>query len=381
MSRSRGRVCLFAPYLWPLFSGERVPSIVGGAEVQQAAIARGLVARGFDTRVATADFGQGARVEREGIVFHATHPPFGGLPGLRFLHPRLTGNLRALAAADADLIYVRAAGFTAGLACEFARRRRRAFVFGAAHDWDAGRELRHLPGVRERWAYARAVRDAHAIVAQSETQRRLFLEHWGRSAEVVPNLVDLPAVHGAPGRDGPLLWISTYKEGKRPDAVVALARRLPGLRFEMAGLIPPPPLTREPFEAASRASASLPNLDVRGTVGRDDVARRLDGAALFLHTSPAEGFSNTMLEAWARALPTLSVVDPDGIIAREGLGQVVGDVDAMAAAVENWMSDAVRRGEAGRRARAYVEAHHAPDAVLDRIAALFDREIARVRRA
>jgi glycosyltransferase involved in cell wall biosynthesis len=377
---SRGRVCIFAPYLWPLFSDEAVPAIVGGAEVQQAAIARGLVARGFEVRVATCDFGQGRTATREGITFHATHTPFGGVRVLRFFHPRVTGSLRALRAADADLYYVRVAGFPAGLAAGFAGWARRAFVFSAAHDFDAGSDLRYLPQRRARWAYRRAIRGAGAIIAQTETQRDLFRANWGREAEVIPNLVELPDTHAEAGRDGPILWLATYKASKRPEWVADLARRLPQWRFEMAGVIPPPPLTGELFEQARRAAATLPNLTVQGTVGRTQVPALLDRAALLVQTSPAEGFSNTLLEAWAHALPTLSVVDPDGVIARERLGDSATDPATLALAVDRWMRDPAARREAGQRARAYVEARHSASSVVDRLAAVFDREIARARR-
>ncbi|HTO92082.1 MAG TPA: glycosyltransferase, partial [Candidatus Sulfotelmatobacter sp.] len=126
----RGRICFFAPYLWPSFSDWPI-EFAGGAEVQQAALTRGLVARGFELVVATCDYGQGHRVEREGITFIATHPPFAGLPVLRFFHPRLTGNLRALLESRAEVFYARASGMQAGLACDVARWTRAGFVFGA----------------------------------------------------------------------------------------------------------------------------------------------------------------------------------------------------------------------------------------------------------
>ena len=103
------------------------------------------------------------------------------------------------------------------------------------------------------------------------------------------------------------------------------------------------------------------------------------GAVLFVNTSPAEGHSNTLLEAWARGLPTIAAVDPDGVIAREGLGEVATDFEALERAVRSWMADPERRRAAGGRARAAVLARHGPEAVLDRFATLLDSMVARVR--
>lgn len=375
---NRGRVCFFAPYLWPGFGGGTV-EFAGGAEVQQAALARGLAAAGFEVTVATCDYGQGRRVEREGITFLATHPPFAGLPVVRFFHPRLTGNLRALRAARAEVVYERGSGMQAGLAHDVARWTRAGFVFAAAHDTDALRAMPLVPTARDRWWNARAMRGADAIIAQTSAQRDRFRSEWGRESVVIPNLVEVPASAAEPAREGPVLWLSTYKDYKRPDWVVELARRLPALRFVMAGVIPPPPLTAAVFERVRAAAGALPNLEVRGHLDRGELASFFGAGSLFVHTSPVEGFPNTMLEAWAHGLPSVSVVDPDGIVSRERLGGAVTDLDSMEAALSRWMSDPRARQEAGARARAYVAREHSPGTIVRRVGSVLEAVITDVR--
>src|SRR5580765_5928098 len=285
----RGRVCFFAPYLWPAFSQGQI-EFAGGAETQQAALARGLVARGFEVAVATCDYGQGRRVEREGITFHATHPPFAGIPVVRFFHPRLSGNLRALLAAKAAVLYQRGAGLQAGIAFDVERSTRAAFVFGSAHDTNAQAEMPLLHNPRDRWWVARAVRGADAIIAQTRVQQDLFRRSWGRESFVIPNLVELPRSTANAGAGGAVVWLSTYKEYKRPLWVVELARRMPSVRFIMAGIIPPTPLTPEVYERTREAARSLPNLEVRGHLAQHRLADFFSSGALLLHTSPLEGF-------------------------------------------------------------------------------------------
>jgi glycosyltransferase involved in cell wall biosynthesis len=373
----RGRITFFAPFLWPSLSD--AIEFAGGAEVQQVVLTRALARRGFEVSVATCDYGQGRVVERDGVTFHATHPPFSGLPVVRFFHPRLTGNVRALLASRPEVIYQRGSGMQSGLALDVARWARAGFVFAAAHDHDARRDAPLVKTVRDRWWYARAVRGADRLIAQTAIQRDLFRREWGRESEVIPNLVELPGAPLDAGRGGAVLWLSTYKDVKRPEWVIELARRCPAVRFVMAGVIPPPPLTRAVFERTRDAARSLPNLKVSGHLQRAGLADFLARGSLFLHTSPVEGFPNTLLEAWAHGLPSLSAVDPDGIVEREGLGEVAHDLDALAAAVTRWMTDPARRRAAGSRARAYVTRHHAPDAVADRVAALMDGVVATVR--
>jgi len=127
----RGRVCVHAVHLWPQFSGGKV-LFAGGAETQQALIARGLVQRGFDVTVVTCDYGQPRDTVVEGIRFLSTYPPHRGIPVLRFFYPRLWRTVAALNQADADVYYVRGGGLEAGITYDVARSRRAAFVLGSA---------------------------------------------------------------------------------------------------------------------------------------------------------------------------------------------------------------------------------------------------------
>ncbi|MEO5616700.1 MAG: glycosyltransferase family 4 protein [Candidatus Eisenbacteria bacterium] len=380
MTTTRGRVCFFSSYLWPSFS-EGAIEFAGGAEVQQAVLARGLAARGFEVSVVTCDYGQGRRVERDGITFHATHPPAGGIPVLRFLHPRLSGNLRALLAARADVIYERGSGMQAGLALDVARWTRAGFVFAASHDHDARRDMPKVGLMRDRWWYARALRGADSVIAQTSFQQAEFRDEWGRDSTVIPNLVELPAAAVDAGQPGAVLWLSTYKDSKYPGMVVDLARSLPAIRFLMAGVIPPPPLTAEVFERTRAAAAGLPNLEVQGHIARKDLGAFFSGGALFLHTSPAEGFPNTLLEAWAHALPSVSMVDPDGLAASESLGELAEDQAQVTRALRAWMGNPARRRAAGERARRHVELRHRPAAIVERVATLLEGVIQKRRGA
>jgi glycosyltransferase involved in cell wall biosynthesis len=356
------RVCFFSPLLWPVWSGGTI-AFAGGAELQQARLARGLAERGLEVTVVTCDFGQPSPVNVHGVRVLKTYRPADGLPVLRFFHPRLTRSLSALGAADADVYYVRCASLEAGIAFDVARSRGAAFVFAAAHEDDARRSPKLLPNPRDRWWYARALRGADAVIAQTEVQREMFRREWGRDSTVIRNLVDLPPLAGA-GTGETVVWLSTYKPAKRPEWFVDLARALPQHRFVMAGVVPPPPETQEAWVAAQDAARALPNLEVRGFLGAEQVGELYRDAGLFVHTSPAEGFPNTLLEAWAHGLPGVSCVDPDGVVARHSLGEVVSDRAGLVRAVNEWMASPDRRREAGARARRYAEDAHAPGVTI-----------------
>lgn len=374
---ARGRVCFYSELAYPVIDPS-VASFAGGAEVLVVLLARGLAQRGYDVSLVTGDFGQQAEMHVDGITVLRSFKPFTGLPILRFFHPRLSLSIGALWRADADVYYVIGSGMAAGIVHDVARLRRAGYVLHAMSDYDVGRDLSNY-SVRDRWWYRRALRDADVLLAQTEYQQRMFRQNYGASSHVLPNVLALPDTITDAGQDGHVMWLGTYKAVKRPEWYTRLARRLPQYRFVMTGVVPPPPLTCEQWDAAQVVARECPNLEVRGFQPNDELQRLMRGASLVVHTSPQEGFSNVMLEAWALGVPTVSSVNPDGLITRLGLGGIATDPEHLVEAVVALMQDPAARREAGARARRYVERHHAPDVVFGTLTRLLDPLVARVR--
>jgi glycosyltransferase involved in cell wall biosynthesis len=367
---TRGRLCFYSPFLYPVAAGG--VEFVGGIEVQQWALARALAKRSFDVAIATCDFGQGAVIVREGVRLLRTYPTEAGVSGLRLFYPRLWKAMRTLSRANADVYLVNGAGIPTGWAYDAARLRGSQFVFLAASDLDALPSLPVLTKRRERWWYLRALRGADARIAQTELQRRLFYDNFAVESEVISNPVELPTTAVDAGANNLVLWLSTYKPEKRPEWFSELARRLPQFRFVMVGGLPEFGKGKESWQAAQRAAADAPNLEVRGFVEHGRIGDFLRKAALFVHTSPAEGFPMTLLEAWSYGIPSVTTVDPGGTAERHQIGEVVTSFDGLVEAVASIMAAPDRRKELGTRARKYVERHHGPDQTYEPLAMLLD---------
>jgi glycosyltransferase involved in cell wall biosynthesis len=375
---TRGRLCFYVPYLYPV-AVRADTELAGGIEVQHWAVARGLARRGFDVRVATGDYGQDPVVVREGVSLVRTYSTIAGIPGIRFFYPRLWKAMRTLIRARADVYVASGAGLHAGWGYDASRLAGGRFVFFAASDKDAVAALPALARRRERWWYLRALRGADARVAQTEFQRSLLQENFGLDAEVISNPVEIPETVADAGANDVVLWLSTYKPSKRPEWFLELARRLPEIRFVMAGY-PPAAATNGSWQEANAAMLRQPNLEVLGFVEHPHVGRFFAEAALFVHTSPLEGFPNTLLEAWSHGIPTVSAVDPGGVIQRHQIGELVESSDSLVKTVETLMRAPDLRRATGARARRYVEEHHGPERTVEPIADLFDRVIREARR-
>jgi glycosyltransferase involved in cell wall biosynthesis len=370
---SRGKLCFYVPYLYPVTAGGVEQA--GGIEVQHWAVARALAARGFDVAVATGDYGQASVVRQDGVTLLRTFSDQAGVPGVRFFYPRLWRAMRTLHGARADVYLASGASLTAGWAYDAARIRGSRFVFFAASDKDALPSLPSLARRSDRWWYRRALRGADARIAQTELQRRLFWDNFGVDAHIVANPAEVPTDLVDSGANTVVLWLSTYKPSKRPEWFLELARRLPHHHFVMVGFRPSG-RENQSWTDAVHAAAELANLEVHGFVEHSRIGEYLREAALFVHTSPLEGFPNTLLEAWSYGVPSISAVDPGGVVEEHQIGQVVGTVGKLVETVERTMAAPALRRKLGARARRYVEQYHGPEHTVEPLAALLDRVIA-----
>ena len=370
MSRAP-RVCMFAEFLYPVVSDGRVP-FAGGIEVQLALMGRGLAKGGFNVSVVTCDYGQPDPLEVGGMTLLKAYPPAGGMRGLRFFHPRLTLGLSALWRADADVYLFRGAALWAGLVHALARARGRRFVWLAAHDHDVQHRLPEVHGPRDRWFVRRAIRGADAIITQTRAQQERLRVDWGLESTVIMNSVEIPPAseRADPGSKADVVWLSTYKPTKRPQWFTRFAERHPDVPCRMAGVIPAPPHSDRCWHEARAVAARSPNLELFPTIPHERVGAFLRDATLFAHSSTAEGFPNTFLEAWSRGLPTVTTFDPDGIIESARLGACRGDYESWEAELERRIADPFLGRAEGARARAYVTAHHAPEIIQRQLAAV-----------
>jgi glycosyltransferase involved in cell wall biosynthesis len=365
-------VCFVAPQAWPVFSRDPHIKVVGGAEVQQAIIARLLAANGFRVSMVTLDYGQPDAVAIDGVTVHKAFTPDGGLPVLRFLHPRMSSMLRAMRAADADVYYYRSTSMWAGVMAEFARSRGRRSIYAGASDRDfapgTGGQIRHA---RDRWLFGHALRTVDRIVVQNLQQQAACRALTGRDSIHIPSCYQLPA-DSRPRRetdaDGPVLWVGTIQKHKRPELLLELARRLPHRRFVMIG--GEMPGHAELYKRIREEVAGVPNVEFKGFQPLAEVERWFDRASVHVTTSRFEGMPNVCLQAWARGVPTVGTLDVGARLDGEPVYPHFDDLDAIAAHVDSLFESQAAWQKASRRCREYFERTHSPAEVLARYSAV-----------
>ncbi len=322
--------------------------VTGGSELQCDLVARGLVRRGHAVRyVAVSPRGGAVAGERlEGLPYEAIRS--GTDPG----------SVVALCREHrADVIYWRMNRPRLGAVARAAAAHGIPLVLATAHaddvsrwpTWDVALRSgpRHvLAGLR------RAVRHRRSWgslrhVAGVAAQRQDFLERTPvPSQRLVRNVFDESLLEQV--SDGSAVpwawprryvaWVGNVKPRKRPEELVPLAATLAELGVD---LLVVGAMTDVRSADLFRPEAVGPNVYALGGRPLDEVLAIVGGAKALIVTAREEGFSNVMIQAWWQGTPVVSLgYDPDGLIARHGLGTVCGERrdafrDAVAAAARS----------------------------------------------
>jgi glycosyltransferase involved in cell wall biosynthesis len=354
------KICFFGLDNLPLLAPEYRQLQIGGESVQQTLLARALARRGHDASMVVGDYGQTDGAQWEAIRVFKAYRPDAGLPVLRFIHPRWTGIWSALARADADLYYTSCAGMQVGLLALFCKRFRKRFIFRSASDADCDRSRLLVRFARDRWLYAYGLRRADAILVQSASQAETLARSYRLPSRVAGMLVEKPLPVAV--RDIDVLWVSNIRRVKRPDRVLELAERLPEVKIHMVG--GPLPGEETLFHDIAYSAAAKTNVSFHGRLSYWDANDLYGRAKVLVNTSEVEGFPNSYLQAWIRGVPVVTLIDPDRVIEREGLGVAARSPAQIPDAIRHLLDDATVWKAASDCCSAFMAREYGEDKVL-----------------
>lgn len=254
-----------------------------------------------------------------------------------------------------------------------------------------GLALRHLLRRRYRLLFTSAAQRRHtgftrwlirrqdALIATSP-QAASYLE---RPATVILHGVDTKVFHPEADRerlrhelglDPDALLIGCFgrvRAQKGVDLLVEAALRVfprhPKAQLIFSGRITPDNRAfADELIARTQAAGIADRIRFLGEIPWDEVVRLYRALDLFAAPARWEGFGLTPLEAMASGVPVIAArVGAYETLIRDGeTGTLIprDDADALAAALDRWLSDDAGRAAAGRAARAHVEANHAIEA-------------------
>jgi glycosyltransferase involved in cell wall biosynthesis len=358
------RICFLGLDNLAVLSPDHAHLPAGGEPVQQTLLARALARRGFDVSMVVASLGQPDGATFDGIRTFGSFDPDAGIPILRFIHPRWTSVMAQLRRVDADVYYTSCASTGVAQIVRAARALGAGSVFRIASDSDCDPARLLIRLWRDRKIYEHGLARVDRILAQSAFQSDLMRRNYQRDSRVAGMLVEPAAAPAAfSARQCDALWVSNIRQVKRPDILLQVAGEMPDLSFHMVG--GPLPGAEAMFDEVGAAARALPNLEFAGLVPYRRVSRAYAQARVFVNTSDVEGFPNSFLQAWINGVPVVSFFDPDGVIAREGLGVAVRSRAEMLDAIRRLATQEDEWLEASRRCLAFMSREFAEDTILE----------------
>lgn len=363
------KICFVGLDNLPVLAPEFGAHGVGGEQVQQTLLAKAFASQKHDVSMVVYDYGQADLARWQGITTYKTYRADAGIPVVRFVYPRWISLWETLRGIDADIYYMSCAGMHLGMLAMFCKRHGGKLVFRVAHDFDCDPKNLLIQYWRDKKLYEYGLRHADGILVQSEQQQQSMLNNYGLPSVVAEMLVDTPVKQV--GRTADVLWVNNLRQFKRPDLFLALAKRLPHLRFHMIG--GPQPGFSGLFDAIRSEAMQIPNLTFHGAVPYHHMDERYAGARVFVNTSDSEGFPNSYLQAWIRGTPVVAFFDPDAVIAREGLGRAVSSLDEMADAVFALTEDQPTWSQTSQRCKAYMEDTHPQSRIIRPYLDMFEK--------
>ncbi len=372
----RPSVCFVGFSNLAVLAPEVDPSSASGEPLQHTLLATALARRGHRVSMVVLDHGQLDGAVWDGVQTFKAYALGAGLPVLRFVHPRWTGLVSALSRADADVYYSSCAGGLIGQIGMFCASRGKRFVFRTASDADCQPDALISMGRwyrRDKWLYERGLRRASSVLVQSVRQQELMRRNFGIDSSIAGLVVEPGSSEREFGeRDIDALWVSNMRSVKRPDVLLSVADQLPHVSFHMVGGTVPG--GQQFFETVKAQAADRGNVTFHGAVAYRDTGALYSRARVLVNTSDIEGFPNTYLQAWSSGTPVVAFFDPDGVIAREGLGVTVRTPDEMCKAVRRLTSDESEWQAARRRCLAFIDRHYSEDVVLQPYLEAFRRK-------
>ena len=322
------KICFVSMPIYPLLENSESSRFCGGAELHQLLIGSELAARGYPISYVTLDHGQGPECQLGPFRVLGAYRPGAGLPMLKFYYPRWGGIMKALQRANADVYYMRGAGFLLGPIVMYARRNGKRVVFAGASDTDFDPKARHFRFARDRFLYWWGLRRTDAVVTQNQHQAACAKKLLGVKTQVIHNALPTHAKELSKQED--VLWVGNIRPKKMPERFVDLAAAFPEHSFVMVGGIADESRYPEgPSTTSGLPAHSLPNCKYTGYLAPAEVEDRYARARVLVNTSDVEGFPNTFLHAWSWGVPVITYVDPDSIVEKNRLGWVVSSPDEM----------------------------------------------------
>jgi glycosyltransferase involved in cell wall biosynthesis len=354
------KVCVFSGFF---------PAHAGGAEYQAYLLAKTLRSAGHEVFFIGIGGNESGKYELEGFTVYFLNKSrvLGKLGNSAFLlYPKIKD---ILSKENPDIVYSRNTYAVPGILAKISNNLKYQFIWGISSDRNLKNSIMKN-GIRpfnliDNYFRIYGIKNAHAIISQTEYQKALLAANFQRESIVIRNAHPVPSDNIAKASNCiQVLFIANCKPFKRPEVFLQLSKysqRTKNVRFIMIGRSS----NNHKFKKELKMAAQdYDNFEYLGEIPQEDVNEYLAKSHLLVNTSIFEGFSNTFIQAWMRKVPVVSLsVDPDKLLSKEGLGYCSGNFESLVDDVQRLIENHKLRDFIGEKARRYAIEHFSIDKV------------------
>ena len=363
------KIAILSLNSYNILSDSNVSQHVGGAETQIVSVGEGLARRGHEVSFICLDHGQPDGIEvSSGIRVFKSFAPDSGLPGIRFVYPKITSTWSALSRANPDVCIQAGADSWTGVAAAWCRKHKRRFVFVVMSDADCDIKLPFLKTFRDRALFRFGVKRAGGIVAQTDVQQEMLSKNFGLTSSVIRPSARISVSEVSEDNTKHVLWIGRFSLEKRLEWLLDIAEACPEFTFHVVGGANSE--TEYSKELSSRME-NLPNVVGHGYISHDKMAPLYHSMGILLSTSVCEGFPTIFIEAWSCGIPVISTIDPDGVIAKYGLGRTADNKDGLIQSLKEIVNDHEKWLKISAAAKQYYKTNHTQQACVPKFEKMF----------
>lgn len=229
-------------------------------------------------------------------------------------------------------------------------------VYFSASDvnFEPGKEL--VGSEINRKLYHYSLKHIRYFITQNTHQSETLRVNFGNNSLMLPNIwAENIAIDCSNVIHGDVVWIANFRRLKRAEWVLNLAKRMPEIKFVMAGGRLGSDSYYDEIEEKSRLISNVSFLGPQSFLQANSLVAN---SKVLLCTSTFEGFPNTFLQAWSNGIPVVSTVDPSGVIAKFNLGIVARTEEEILLALLRLMNDNEYYEQISRSVLDYFNTHH-----------------------
>lgn len=363
------KICIVSEYAYNCIKGDCKGA--GGAEVQMALLAKYLNQQNYD--VSFIVFSNAQKNEKiEGI--NVFIPYNNKNSGFAHFYPqnifKLIYNLQKI---DPDIIIHTPGSTVTGIISLYSKIWGKKFIFISSSDLNISEHLK-LKSITDllRLPYILGVKAADQIICQSKTQKNLLKKYTGIKGVIIKNIFYNDLNKKIDNKKKSIIWVGRIIKDKRPEIFLELAKKIPDYEFIMIG--GSIKSEKDFYKYLEVESKKIDNLQFLGFISHNQISKYFMESAIFINTSPAEGFPNTFLEAWGAKTPISSIFfDPDKLIKKHNLGLYATNFNELVENTLKLMKNNDLRTQMGENAQKYVAENHNPDKIIEQYIELFEK--------